>query len=156
MKKAMLIFGLILAGLSAQAQEIVEAGIYEGKISAIRWDRDCRLELFRGEDGVLNIAGVRDSGNAYNLWSRDGSDFKLDSKTGAKVYTRSLRLSMVDAGGIRTYDSRTTTADARAYNDTGVLEVTTDAKGVATSYVFRFTSPTEKANIIQCNDLRVR
>ena len=154
MKKMMVTATLALAGFAAHGNEIVEAGRYVGTKSAVIFNRECRLEIYRDDEGMLNVAGVRDSGHAYNLWSRDGLDFKTNPQSGAKSYERSLRLSMVDAGGTRIYDSRTDKNDGRAYNDHGVLEVVTTAEGVPTEYTFRYTSSTERANVIQCKDLR--
>lgn len=153
---------VLFSFFSAQAQEIVREGIYDGRNRSALIFKDCSLEIFRGEDGILNVAGVRDEGNSYNLWSRDGSDFRLDTRSGIKTLGRQLRLSMTDAGGTKIYDSRTDKNDAQAYHDYGTLDVVTNSAGVPTLYKFvhgrsnNGAAPYRTVGIIQCDNLQAR
>ncbi len=162
MLKLGFILGLSLAALSAGAQEIVREGIFDGRNSSALIYKECRVEIYRGEDGVLNVAAVRDSSNAYNLWVRDGGDFRLDTKTGIKTLGRQLRFDVKDAAGVSIYDSRTTKLDRRSYNDYGTLDVVTDAEGVPTEFNFVFgrskdgSAPYRTANTITCKHLQPR
>lgn len=152
----------LLVAFSAQAQEIVNSGIYEGRNEAALIFKDCRLEIFRNSNGTLNLAAVRDSSNAYNLWVRDGGDFKLDQRSGVKVLGRQLRFTNKDAGGTSIYDARTDKNDSRAYNDYGTLDVVTNSSGNPTSFKFVYAqskdgaAPYKPANTVQCQDLRLR
>lgn len=167
MKSILALAGLMVIGFSSfaqehQEQEIVAAGIFDGTNSSALIFKECRLEVFRGDDGVLNVAAVRDRGNAYNLWVRDGSDFRLDTKTNIKTLGRQLRLTSKDAGGTKIYDARTQMNDARSYPDYGTLDVVTNAEGIPTSFTFVYArshqgaAPYKTANTITCVNLVAR
>lgn len=168
MKSILVLAGFLMISLSSlantqeQEQEIVAAGIFDGTNSSALIYKGCRLEIFRGDDGILNVAAVRDSGNAYNLWVRDGSDFRLDTKTNLKSLGRQLRLTSTDAGGTKIYDARTQMNDARNYHDYGTLDVVTNAEGLPTSFTFVYArsnqgaAPYKTVNTVTCGNLVAR
>jgi hypothetical protein len=156
MKQTLLSLFLSLGAFAVPAQEIVHEGIYDGKVANSGFSKDCRLELTRGEDGLLTMAGVREESMAYNLWAQDGSDFKLENKSGLKVLERSLRLDLAEASRLKIYESRTSKKDRRSYSEHGTLQIKTDLEGKAQEFLFVFTGVNSKVSLLECKELRLR
>lgn len=152
----------LLTAIPSSADEIVLEGLYDGRNESALIYKKCGLQVFRTDDGMLNVAAVHDSANVYNMWVRDGGDFKLDQRSGVKVLGRQMRFDVRDASRTSIHHSRTDKNDLRPYPDYGTLEVLTDTEGRPLLFKFVYAKSTNGAapykpvNTIQCRDLQAR